>query len=70
MSQSAPAAQKAPSPQTTGFSQVQVRQIGHGDGAPAMSVLLSWHEKVSFSTGQGGGADDGRLWRLRDWVVF
>ena len=32
-------------PQTTGFSQVHTRGGGEG-GGQAMSVLLSWHEKV------------------------
>ncbi len=32
-------------PQATGFSQVSARGGGEG-GGQAMSVLLSWHEKV------------------------
>lgn len=32
-------------PQPTGFSQVHTRGGGEG-GGQAMSVLLSWHEKV------------------------
>ena len=32
-------------PQATGFSQVHARGGGEG-GGQAMSVLLSWHEKV------------------------
>lgn len=35
-------------PQATGFSQVSGRNFGGGEGGgQAMSVLLSWHEKVS-----------------------
>jgi hypothetical protein len=34
-------------PQATGFSQVHARGGGEG-GGQAMSVLLSWHEKVRF----------------------
>lgn len=35
-------------PQPTGFSQVGGRNFGGGEGGgQAMSVLLSWHEKVS-----------------------
>lgn len=34
------------SPQTTGFSQIQSRSLGSDGGGQAMSVLLSWHEKV------------------------
>jgi len=45
MSQSAPAGGKAISPQATGFSQMQARSLGGGEGG-SMSVLLSWHEKV------------------------
>ena len=34
-------------PQATGFSQVSGRNFGGGEGgSQAMSVLLSWHEKV------------------------
>lgn len=36
-------------PQATGFSQVATRGGGEG-GAQAMSVLLSWHEKVRRHT--------------------
>lgn len=32
-------------PQATGFSQIHARGGGEG-GGQAMSVLLSWHEKV------------------------
>lgn len=36
-------------PQATGFSQVSGRNFGGGEGgSQAMSVLLSWHEKVCF----------------------
>lgn len=38
-------AQKQVTPQQTGFSQVSNRGTGEGQGH-AMSVLLSWHEKV------------------------
>jgi hypothetical protein len=34
-------------PQATGFSQIHSRGGGEG-GGQAMSVLLSWHEKVRF----------------------
>ena len=35
-------------PQATGFSQVSGRSFGGAEGGgQAMSVLLSWHEKVS-----------------------
>jgi hypothetical protein len=34
-------------PQATGFSQIHTRGGGEG-GGQAMSVLLSWHEKVRF----------------------
>ncbi len=37
---------KSISPQPTGFSQIHSRGAAEGGGA-AMSVLLSWHEKVS-----------------------
>lgn len=36
-------------PQATGFSQVHARGGGEG-GSQAMSVLLSWHEKVRQPT--------------------
>ena len=36
---------KSISPQPTGFSQIHARGAAEGGGA-AMSVLLSWHEKV------------------------
>lgn len=34
-------------PQPTGFSQIHARGGGEG-GGQAMSVLLSWHEKVGL----------------------
>jgi hypothetical protein len=46
MAASTPASGKAVSPQATGFSQIQGRGLGHGDGGHNMSVMLSWHEKV------------------------
>ena len=53
MAQTGPAsgASKAMSPQATGFSQMQV---GTGEGSGhAMSVLLSWHEKLVEIAGVG-----------------
>lgn len=41
-------AKPAVTPQATGFSQVHARGGGEG-GGQAMSVLLSWHEKVYHS---------------------
>lgn len=38
----------------TGFSQVQARNLGEGTGGQAMSVLLSWHEKLVELVGVGG----------------
>jgi actin related protein 2/3 complex subunit 5 len=44
---SPPTGSKHASPQSTGFSQMQGRQLGGGEGGGhGMSVLLSWHEKV------------------------
>ncbi|KAK5048004.1 hypothetical protein LTR84_006194 [Exophiala bonariae] len=47
---------KGVSPQTTGsgFSQVQSRNFGEGGGGQTMSVLLSWHEKLTEVVGVGG----------------
>jgi len=47
---------KGVSPQTTGsgFSQVQARNFGEGGGGQVMSVLLSWHEKLTEVVGVGG----------------
>jgi actin related protein 2/3 complex subunit 5 len=46
MAQGAPASSKRDiTPQPTGFSQIHTRGGGEG-GGQAMSVLLSWHEKV------------------------
>lgn len=42
------------SPQGTGFSQIQARNIGEGSGGQIMSILLSWHEKLVDSVGVGG----------------
>jgi actin related protein 2/3 complex, subunit 5 len=42
------------SPQGTGFTQIQARNLGEGGGGQAMSVLLSWHEKLVEIVGVGG----------------
>jgi len=50
------------SPQSTGgvdgagrgFSQIQARNTGEGGSGQAMSVLLSWHEKLVELVGVGG----------------
>ena len=39
---------------SSGFSQVQQRNFGEGGGGQVMSVLLSWHEKLTESVGVGG----------------
>lgn len=44
---------KSVSPQNTGFSQIQARNLGEGGSAQQMSVLLSWHEKLVELTGTG-----------------
>ncbi|KAF7589453.1 hypothetical protein BBP40_004251 [Aspergillus hancockii] len=44
---------KSVSPQSTGFSQIQARNMGEGGGAQQMSVLLNWHEKLVELTGTG-----------------
>lgn len=44
---------KSMSPQSTGFSQIQGRNLGEGGGAQQMSVLLSWHEKLVEIVGIG-----------------
>ncbi|KAL4786151.1 actin-related protein 2/3 complex subunit 5 [Aspergillus varians] len=44
---------KSVSPQNTGFSQVQARNLGEGGGGQQMSVLLNWHEKLVELTGTG-----------------
>jgi actin related protein 2/3 complex subunit 5 len=42
------AAPKTAAPQQSGFTQVGGRSFGGAEGGgQAMSVLLSWHEKVS-----------------------
>lgn len=41
------------SPQSTGFSQIQARNLGEGGGGQQMSVLLNWHEKLVELTGTG-----------------
>jgi len=47
---------KGVSPQATGsgFSQVTSRNFGEGGGGQVMSVLLSWHEKLTEVVGVGG----------------
>lgn len=41
-------------PQTTGFTQAGGRNFGGGEGGgQAMSVLLSWHEKLVEIAGAG-----------------
>lgn len=45
------------SPQATGFSQIQARNLGESGGGvsgQSMSVLLSWHEKLVEIVGVGG----------------
>ncbi|KAL4953817.1 actin-related protein 2/3 complex subunit 5 [Aspergillus filifer] len=44
---------KSVSPQSTGFSQIQARNLGEGGGGQQMSVLLNWHEKLVELTGTG-----------------
>ncbi|EXJ86595.1 actin like protein 2/3 complex, subunit 5 [Capronia epimyces CBS 606.96] len=39
---------------STGFSQIQGRNFGEGSGGQVMSVLLSWHEKLTEVVGVGG----------------
>jgi len=51
-SQPSSASGKSISPQTTGFSQIHSRGGGEG-GGQAMSVLLSWHEKLVEIAGPG-----------------
>ncbi|KAJ5293806.1 hypothetical protein PENANT_c002G00569 [Penicillium antarcticum] len=58
MSSSAPGSgaqspRKNVSPQDTGFSQIQARNLGEGGGGQQMSVLLSWHEKLVELAGTG-----------------
>lgn len=47
---------KGVSPQATGtgFSQISGRNFGEGGGGQVMSVLLSWHEKLTEVVGVGG----------------
>ena len=47
---------KGVSPQATGsgFSQITSRNFGEGGGGQVMSVLLSWHEKLTEVVGVGG----------------
>lgn len=51
-SQTSSGSSRGLSPQTTGFSQIQSRSAGEG-GGQAMSVLLSWHEKLVEIAGAG-----------------
>ncbi len=51
-SQPTSASTRAITPQPTGFSQIGSRGGGEG-GGQAMSVLLSWHEKVVEIAGAG-----------------
>ncbi|RDW86357.1 actin-related protein 2/3 complex subunit 5 family protein [Aspergillus mulundensis] len=44
---------KSVSPQSTGFSQIQARNLGEGGGGQQMSVLLNWHEKLVELAGTG-----------------
>ena len=39
---------------SSGFSQIQQRNFGEGGGGQVMSVLLSWHEKLTEVVGVGG----------------
>jgi actin related protein 2/3 complex subunit 5 len=42
------------SPQNTGFSQIQARNLAEGGGGgQQMSVLLSWHERLVEIAGTG-----------------
>ncbi|EGD84252.1 hypothetical protein H112_07943 [Trichophyton rubrum D6] len=50
---SSDAGSKSVSPQSTGFSQIQGRNLGEGGGGQQMSVLLSWHEKLVEIVGVG-----------------
>ena len=52
MSQYSTSSTRAVTPQATGFSQIHPRGPSEG-GGQAMSVLLSWHEKVVEIAGQG-----------------
>jgi actin related protein 2/3 complex, subunit 5 len=62
MGSSSGGSSKGMSPQATGgsgpggkgFSQIQARNLGEGGGGQAMSVLLSWHEKLVELVGVGG----------------
>ena len=52
MAQPAACPSRVLSPQATGFTQIQSRNTAEG-GGQAMSVLLSWHEKLVEIAGQG-----------------
>lgn len=47
-----PTSSRSVLPQPTGFSQIHSRGGGEG-GGQAMSVLLSWHEKLVEIAGKG-----------------
>ncbi|GAB1729676.1 hypothetical protein D0864_11646 [Hortaea werneckii] len=56
MSQGAPGSGSTPknmTPQATGFSQMGGRSFGGEGGGQAMSVFLSWHEKLVEMVGPG-----------------
>ncbi|KAK2742385.1 hypothetical protein FQN55_007919 [Onygenales sp. PD_40] len=48
-----PSKKSSLSPQSTGFTQIQARNLGEGGGGQQMSVLLSWHEKLVDIIGVG-----------------
>lgn len=48
-----PSRKSSLSPQSTGFSQIQARNLGEGGGGQQMSVLLNWHEKLVEVVGIG-----------------
>jgi len=56
MAASSSGGNKDMSPQVTGsgFTQIQSRNFGEGGGGQVMSVLLSWHEKLTEVVGVGG----------------
>ncbi|KAJ5514092.1 ARP2/3 complex 16kDa subunit (p16-Arc) [Penicillium fimorum] len=53
-SSGAPTPKNVVSPQNTGFSQIQARNLAEGGGGgQQMSVLLSWHERLVEIAGTG-----------------